>query len=137
MKETIDSIRDITHEQEIKLELKSMMGEVAPDAIVIVDLEGIIWMVNAATVRFFRYSREEMLGQPVEMLLPERFREQHREFRRKAWGDQRPREMGGRTLIGLTKDGEEFQVDIQLSWPEFRHGIFAMAVLRKPREKVI
>lgn len=133
MNEPLNHLQQITLDQEIKLELKSMMGEVAPDAIIIADIEGKIWMVNAATVRFFRYSREEMIGQPVEMLLPERLREQHREFRRKAWGDQRPREMGGRTLTGLTKDGEEFQVDIQLSWPEFRHGIFAMAVLRKPR----
>lgn len=133
MKDAIEQIRDLTYEQEIKQELERKMGEVAPDAIVIADLEGIIWAVNAATVRFFRYSREEMLGKPVEILLPERFREPHRELRRKSWGDQRSREMGGRTLIGLTKDGEEFQVDIQLSWPEFRHGIFAMAVLRKPR----
>lgn len=133
MNEAIGQLRDITHEQEVKADLKSMMGEVAPDAIIIADLEGKIWMVNQAAVRFFRYSREEMIGQPVEMLLPGRFHDQHREYRKKAWSDQRQREMGGRTLIGLTKDGEEFHVDIQLSWPEFRHGVFSMAVLRKPR----
>lgn len=133
MTEPSEALARITREQEIKSDLRSMMGEVAPDAIIIADLQGQIWMVNQAAVRFFRYSREEMIGQPIEMLLPERFRDQHREFRRKAWNDQRPREMGGRTLLGLTKDGEEFQVDIQLSWPEFRHGIYAMAVLRKPR----
>lgn len=133
MSEPTDQIKQITFEQEIKAELRNAMGEVTPDAIVIADLEGKIWMVNQAAVRFFRYSREEMIGQQVEMLLPERLREGHKAFRREAWKDQRNREMGGRTLIGRTKDGEEFQVDIQLSWPEFRHGIFAMAVLRKPR----
>lgn len=133
MENAIDTLKNITLEQEIKAELRSMMGEVTPDAIVIADLEGKIWMINAATVKFFRYSREEIIGQEIEILLPERHRDRHREFRRVAWRDQRNREMGGRTLVGLTKDGEEFQVDIQLSWPEFRHGIFAMAVLRKPR----
>lgn len=133
MTEQLAELQRINKEQEIKTELRSMMGEVAPDAIVIADLDGKIWMVNAATVRFFRYSREELIGQEIEILLPERFREKHKTFRREAWKDQRNREMGGRTLLGVTKDGEEFQVDIQLSWPEFRHGIFAMAVLRKPR----
>jgi PAS domain S-box-containing protein len=134
MAEGIQALKDITLEQEIKNELRSSMGEVTPDAIVIVDLEGTIWMVNAATVRFFRYSRDEMIGQKIEMLLPERFREKHLSYRKVAWRDQRDREMAGRTLIGLTKDGEEFPVDIQLAWREFRHGIFAMAVIRKPRE---
>lgn len=133
MSEPIEQLQQIAKEQEIRADLERKMGEVVPDAIVIADLEGKIWAVNAAAVRFFRYSREEMIGQSVEMLLPERFREGHKAFRRQGWRDQRNREMGGRTLIGLTKDGEEFNVDIQLSWPEFRHGVFSMAVLRKPR----
>src|SRR6267142_4006760 len=123
MEQNIEQIKSMALEVEIKNELKSQMGEVTPDAIIIADLEGKIWMVNAAAVRFFRRSREELIGQEIEILIPERFHEKHKQYRRIAWKDQRNREMGGRTLVGITKDGEEFQVDIQLSWPEFRHGI--------------
>lgn len=133
MKEELEKLEHLTHDESVRAELKANMGEYSPDAMVIIDLSGKIWMVNAAAVRFFRYSREEMIGQEVEMLLPERFREKHKQYRKTAWNDQRSREMGNRTLTGLTKDGEEFNVDIQLTWPEFRHGIFGMAVLRKPR----
>jgi protein-histidine pros-kinase len=90
--------------------------EAAPDAVVIIDQDGTIVQVNAQTEKLFGYAREELLGQPVEILLPQRFRARHIEHRRAYFTDPRPRSMGNYLeLIGLRKDGREFPVDVSLS----------------------
>jgi PAS domain S-box-containing protein len=90
--------------------------ESSPDAVVIVDEVGAIVLVNALTEELFGYGREELVGRPVEMLLPERFREQHSEHRSGYLLDPRTRPMGaGLDLAARRRDGTEFPVDIALS----------------------
>ncbi|MEQ9123939.1 MAG: PAS domain-containing protein, partial [Alphaproteobacteria bacterium] len=90
--------------------------EAAPDATVVADAEGRIVRVNAQTERLFGYRREDMLGQQVEMLLPERVRRIHRAHRAFFADDPRPRSMeGAGELIGTRQNGEEFPVEVSLS----------------------
>jgi PAS domain S-box-containing protein len=90
--------------------------ESAPDAIVIADGNGRMVLVNAQTEALFGYPREEMLGQPLELLLPERFRAPHVGLRRDYTANPHTRPMGvGLDLAGRRKDGGEFPVSISLS----------------------
>ncbi|MDD5321445.1 MAG: PAS domain S-box protein [Methylococcales bacterium] len=90
--------------------------ESAPNAIVMINESGTIEMVNSQTEAFFGYSRDELIGQPVEMLLPERFRSAHIGYRQAYLAAPVSRPMGvGRELYGLRKDGTEFPVEIGLS----------------------
>src|ERR671932_2005123 len=90
--------------------------EAAPDSVVIVDQGGAIQMVNRQTEVLFGYPRDELLGQPVEVLMPERFRARHRGHRGTYSNDPHTRPMGvGLELFGRRKDGSEFPVEISLS----------------------
>jgi PAS domain S-box-containing protein len=90
--------------------------EAAPDAIVIVDGGGLIRMVNRQTETLFGYPRSELLGSPVETLMPERFRSGHVGERLGYQAHPRTRPMGiGLELFGRRKDGREFPVEISLS----------------------
>ena len=90
--------------------------EAAPDAIVVVDGEGVIVQVNSQTEKLFGYRREELLGRLLEILMPERFRGAHVGRRRTFTADSQPRSMGrGLDLSGLRKDGREFPIDVSLS----------------------
>jgi PAS domain S-box-containing protein len=104
--------------------------EAAPNAMVMVDRTGRIDMVNAETERVFGYQRAELLGQPVEMLVPMRFRANHPGLRTTFFADPKSRPMGaGRDLYGLRKDGSEFPVEIGLSPIEIEHGIMVLAAI--------
>jgi PAS domain S-box-containing protein len=90
--------------------------ESAPDGIVIVDAAGLIQIVNRQTEALFGHPRAELLGQPVEILLPERFHVRHIGHRTGYQRDPHTRPMGtGLELFGLRKDGSEFPVEISLS----------------------
>lgn len=90
-----------------------LIVEAAPNAIVIIDEHGRIALVNSQTEKLFGYSREELIGQPVEILVPKRFRGTHPALRANFFADARARPMGaGRDLYGLRKDGTEFPVEI-------------------------
>jgi PAS domain S-box-containing protein len=90
--------------------------ESAPDGVVIADTEGRIVLANAQTEALFGYSRDEIVGNPVEMLIPERYRQGHVGMRKGYTAHPRTRPMGeGLELYGRRKDGSEFPVSISLS----------------------
>jgi PAS domain S-box-containing protein len=105
--------------------------ESAPDAMVIADGQGRIVLVNAETGRLFGYRREELVGQLVDILVPERFRGKHPQHREGYTAHPRTRTMGeGRDLWGLRKDKTEFPVEISLSPLESAEGILVTAAIR-------
>jgi PAS domain S-box-containing protein len=105
--------------------------ESAPDGMVIVNDHGIITLVNAQTERLFGYKREELLGQPIEMLVPARYRGHHVGHRDNYVESPRLRPMGaGRELFGLRKDGSEFPVEISLSPFRTDDGMVVFSAIR-------
>lgn len=104
---------------------------VAPDAIIIIDGDGLIEYVNEQAEFMFRYKRERLIGQPMEILLPERFRERHAEHRVDYVNDPRRRPMGeGLELYGLRSDGIEIAVDISLAPIASNAGVRFAAAIR-------
>ncbi|MDX1521735.1 MAG: PAS domain S-box protein, partial [Anaerolineae bacterium] len=105
--------------------------EFAPEALIIVNDRGAIAVVNAQAEKMFGYKRADLLGQPLEMLLPERFREQHQSHRAAYLAQPQPRPMGlDLSLFGLRRDGQEFPVEISLSPLETEEGLLIMSAVR-------
>ena len=135
-------VRDITERKKIEAQAKESqemffrLFEFAPDAIVVVDQQGIIRRANAKTEQMFGYRREELVGQPVEVLIPDRFTERHVGYRSKYLHEPRTRPMGaGLELFGRRKDGSEFPVDIMLSPVEAERGRLVLGVVRDITER--
>src|SRR5688572_5715259 len=90
--------------------------DAAPDAIVIVDRNGCITLINHQAEAYFGYPRDELVGQSIDVLVSERFRSGHAGYRTDYVASPRTRPMGeGRELYGRRKDGAEFPVEINLS----------------------
>jgi PAS domain S-box-containing protein len=105
--------------------------ESAPDAVVVTDQDGHIRLVNAQTEKLFGYPREELLGRPVEMLIPPRYRDQHPQFREQYHAAPHDRPMGsGMELFGTKKSGDEFPVEISLNVVESAGGRLVSAAVR-------
>jgi PAS domain S-box-containing protein len=123
----VGEIEDITRHKRAE-KLFRLVVESAPNGIVMVDTEGRIALVNSQLEKYFGYRRDELLGQPIEMLIPERLRGRHDEYRSRFLDEHRARAMGlGRSLFGLRKDGSEFPVEIGLSPVETEHETHILA----------
>src|SRR5262249_24069369 len=104
--------------------------EAAPTAFIAIDPQGVIQMVNVQTEKLFGYRREELLGQPVEMLVTLRFRANHPHHRNSFFASPQPRMMGvGRDLAGLRRDGAEFPIEIGLNPIATGDGMLALAAV--------
>lgn len=126
----LESNRDITLRKHQEEKFRDLL-EAAPDAMVIVNHVGQIQLVNAQTESLFGYSRQELLGRPVEILIPHRFREDHRVHRADYAHAPQPRAMGaGLELSGLRKDGTEFPVEVSLSPLEFGDESLIVSAIR-------
>ena len=109
-----------------------------PDAIVGIGRDGLIALVNVQVEGLFGYAREELLGQSIEMLVPERFHATHHAARAGYFADPRTRPMGaGLELFGQRRDGSEFPAEISLSSVETDDGRLAIAAIRDISERVV
>ncbi|MFF4805593.1 PAS domain S-box protein [Streptomyces sp. NPDC001351] len=129
------AVRDVSERKAAEERFRGLL-EAAPDAMVIVDDTGTIRLVNAQTEALFGYQREELLGHPVELLVPGRFRTHHTAHRNGYAHNQQVRPMGaGLDLYGLRKDGTEFPVEISLSPLETTDGLLVSAAVRDVSER--
>jgi PAS domain S-box-containing protein len=110
--------------------------EAASEGILLINADGRITLVNGATERMFGYDHDALLGQTLEVLLPDRVRERHREHRAGYFTGPRVRPMGsGLDLAGRRKDGTEFPVEISLSYVSTPDGMTAMALITDITER--
>jgi PAS domain S-box-containing protein len=105
--------------------------EAAPDGIVVIDPGGTIVLVNSQVEKMFGYRREELQGQAIEVLVPERFRSRHVQHRTRFFANLHSRPMGiGLDLFGRHKNGQEFFVEISLSVLEAEQGTLVTSTIR-------
>ncbi len=127
--------KEIAERQKTETNFRRLV-EAAPDAMVIANREGRIVLVNSQTEKLFGYSREEMLDQPVETLLPEHFRERYAAHRAGYFADPRVRPMRtGLDFFARRKDGTEFPVEISLSVLETAEGVLVASAIRDITER--
>ncbi len=114
----------------IDVDVKALLDS-APDAMIIVDASGQIVFANAQTETLFGFERRELVGQPVETLLPDRFRGPHVAHREGYFSSPKPRPMGTELdLFGLRKDGSEFPIEISLSAVQTVSGTLVSSAIR-------
>lgn len=124
------AVRDVSDRLGAERRFRALL-ESAPDAIVISDAKGVITLVNSQAEAIFGYPRAELVGLPIEVLLPQRYRERHEKHRREYASAPRVRPMGvGLTLFGRRKDGTEFPVEISLAPLETPEGPVFMSAIR-------
>lgn len=122
--------RKIMHRRAMESKAQALL-ETAPDAMVIVNGYGQIILINAQTEKLFGYKKDELLGQDVEILIPDRFLGKHPGHRKLFFANAKARTMGeGQALFGKHKSGKEFPVEISLSPLETEEGLLVSAAIR-------
>jgi two-component system, cell cycle sensor histidine kinase and response regulator CckA len=128
--------RDLSEQELAQAKFQGLL-EAAPDAIVGVDAHGRIVLANAQAERLFGYSREELIGQKVEVLVPDDVRDRHHLLRDRYFADPRPRQLGaGAQLRARRSDGTEFPADISLSALETEDGLIVSASIRDVTDRL-
>jgi len=135
-------IHDITEQKraEQSLQVSEQKSRIIIDsmseAIIIIDVAGYITLANTQATQLFAYSTEEMVGQTLEFLLPERYRHGHLQHRADYFAAPQIRAMGqGQDLMGRRKDGREFPLEIGLSYAQFDTGMIAIAFITDITER--
>src|SRR5512138_2351674 len=117
-----------TVERKRAVEQFRIVVESAPNGLLMTDEKGTIVLANSQIEKLFGYAKKELLGQSLEILVPERFRSRHQAHRQRFSAAPRARPIHGRPeLFGLRKDGSEFSVEIGLNPIEMRGGIHVLA----------
>jgi PAS domain S-box-containing protein len=130
------AVRDATGRQRAEAKFRGLL-EAAPDAIVGVNSDGLITLINAQAERLFGYARVELLGQALEILVPDVAKAIHPGRRSEYFQDPRPRPMGvGMQLAGRRKDGSEFPAEISLSALDTEEGRIVSAAIRDATERI-
>ena len=129
------TVRDIRGKGETEPMFRNLL-ETAPDAMIIIDETGMIAVANEQAEQMFGYTREQLLGNRIEILIPERLRDDHQDHRARYAKEPSLRPMGaGSELLGRRADGSEFPVEISLSPVKLGRQLFVSSVIRDVTER--